>query len=72
MPPRTLRQSWWDAAAFARKCVRFAGSAAVCAATLGRPARVERAALDGLDVLVFLAKKSGQWRAAIEHRVWYL
>lgn len=73
MTPRTLRHSWWDLAAFARKSARGALSGLACAATLGlhRGWR-ERAALDGLDVLVFLAKKRGQWRAALEHRVWYV
>jgi len=73
MGRRTLRHSYWDAAAFARKSARFAGSALLCAATLGlHRVWAERAALDGLDVLVFVAKKRGQWAAALAHRVWYL
>ena len=72
MARRTWKHVWWDARAFAGKCGRAALAALGCAAFLGRPAWRERAALAALDVLVFGAKKLGQWQAALQHRVWYV
>ncbi len=72
MAPRTWKHVWWDTLAFARKCGGAAVAALGCAARLGRPAWRERAALAALDVLVFGAKKIGQWQAAAALRVWYL
>ena len=72
MGRRTLRHAYWELRAFGRKCVRFLASLGGCVLTLGRSRpRAQRAAIDGLDVLVFVAKKSGQLRAALTHRIWY-
>ena len=72
MGRRTLKHAYWELRALAGKCIRFLASLGACVATLGcSRARAQRAALDGLDILVFLAKKTGQVAAAIDHKVWY-
>lgn len=72
MGPRTLKHAYWELRAFAGKCGAWLRSA-LRRLRHPRDAQArERAALDGLDVLVFLAKKTGQLQAAVRHRVWYV
>ena len=71
MGPRTLKHAYWELRAFTGKCGAWLRSVL---RRLRRPRDAqarERMALDGLDVLVFLAKKAGQLHAAVAHRVWY-
>lgn len=69
---RTLREGWWELRALLVKIGRFVRSLLAGCWSLGRSAQArERIAMDGLDVLVFLAKKTGQAQAAWKHRVWY-
>ena len=70
MGRRTLKHAYWELRALIGKCSTFLKSAGLSLVTLGRSGR-QRAAIDGLDVLVFLAKKSGQLAAACKYRVWY-
>ena len=72
MGRRTLKHAYWELASFGRKCGRFLKSVGAYTLTLGRGARWgDQAAIEGLDVLAFLAKKAGQLEAAVKNRVWY-
>ena len=72
MGRRTLKHAYWELRALAGKCATFLKSAVCSLMTLGRGAQQrQRAAIDGLDVLVFLAKKTGQLTAACKYQVWY-
>lgn len=73
MPPWTLKRTYWELLAFLGKVGRLAWTFARHLMVWDR-ARPTRLALgiDAVDVLVFLAKKSGQARACWQYRVWHL
>ncbi len=71
MGPRTLKHAYWELRAFMGKCGAWLRSALRCLRHPRDAQARERVTLDGIDVLVFLAKKTGQLQAAVQHRVWY-
>ena len=72
MGHRTLKHVYWELTALGRKCARFLKSLWTCAFTFGRKARWgDQVAIEGLDILVFFAKKAGQLEAAVKNKVWY-
>ena len=71
MGRRTLKHAYWELRAFAGKCGVFLRSAGRRLVRPGDARARERVALDGIDVLAFLAKKTGQVQAAFKHQVWY-
>ena len=71
MGRRTLKHAYWELRALADKCGAWLRSV-LRRLRHPRDAQArERVALDGIDVLVFLAKKTGQLTAAMEHKMWY-
>lgn len=73
MGPRTLKHAYWELLALGRILGRLAAAVLRLIASLGtsQTAR-QQAALEGVDLLVFWARKIGQWHAALRYQVWYL